>query len=60
MNNDRSHNGLLAEEREVPLFVFGDAFSQSDANPQQTDLCGTLCEVLQIPHDKPRCRALLA
>ena len=23
MNNDRSHNGLLAEEREVPLFVIG-------------------------------------
>ncbi|MNV94392.1 hypothetical protein D3C71_1891820 [compost metagenome] len=51
---------MLPEERQVPLFVFGDAFSQSDANPQQTDLCGTLCEVLQIPHDKPRCRALLA
>ena len=60
MNDDRSHGGVLPEERQVPLFVFGDAFSQSDANPQQTDLCGTLCEVLQIPHDKPRCRALLA
>jgi putative spermidine/putrescine transport system permease protein len=27
MNNDRSHNGLLPEERQVPLFVLGDAFS---------------------------------
>jgi hypothetical protein len=49
----------LPEERQVPLFVFGSAFSQNDANPQQTDLCGTLCEVLQVAHDKPRCRALL-
>jgi predicted AlkP superfamily pyrophosphatase or phosphodiesterase len=31
MNNDRSHNGLLPEEREVPLFVLGDAFSLDPA-----------------------------
>jgi predicted AlkP superfamily pyrophosphatase or phosphodiesterase len=60
MNNDRSHNGLLPEEREVPLFVLGDAFSfDSNAQPKQTDLCGTVCELLGVPHDKPVCRELL-
>ncbi|MCF5709804.1 alkaline phosphatase family protein [Pseudomonas syringae] len=60
MNNDRSHNGLLPEEREVPLFVLGEAFSlDPDARPRQTDLCGTLCELLGVPHDKPVCREIL-
>ena len=60
MNNDRSHNGLLTEEREVPLFVLGDAFSlDSLAQPRQTELCGTVCELLGVPHDKPACRELL-
>lgn len=61
MNNDRSHNGVLPEEREVPLFVFGDAFSLDPAaKPLQTELCGTVCELLGIPHDKPVCRELLS
>ncbi|PNG12300.1 alkaline phosphatase family protein [Stutzerimonas stutzeri] len=60
MNNDRSHNGLLPEEREVPLFVLGSAFSLDvAARPKQTELCGTLCELLGVPHDKPACRELL-
>jgi predicted AlkP superfamily pyrophosphatase or phosphodiesterase len=60
MNNDRSHNGLLPEEREVPLFVLGDAFSHNaQAQPKQTELCGTLCELLGVTHDKPLCRELL-
>ncbi|CAI8948142.1 MULTISPECIES: alkaline phosphatase family protein [Pseudomonas] len=60
MNNDRSHNGLLPEERQVPLFVLGDAFSlNSEAAPKQTDICGTVCELLGVPHDKPVCRELL-
>ena len=60
MNNDRSHNGLLAEEREVPLFVIGNAFSfDPDAAPAQLELCGTVCQLLGIPHDKPVCRELL-
>jgi predicted AlkP superfamily pyrophosphatase or phosphodiesterase len=60
MNNDRSHNGLLSEEREVPLFVVGSAFSlDASAQPRQTDLCGTVCELLGVPHDKPFCRELL-
>lgn len=60
MNNDRSHNGLLPEEREVPLFVLGSAFGlDAAARPKQTELCGTLCELLGVPHDKPACRELL-
>ena len=60
MNNDRSHNGLLPEEREVPLFVLGEAFSlDPDARPRQTELCGTICELLGVPHDKPVCREML-
>ncbi|MGC5701236.1 alkaline phosphatase family protein [Pseudomonas sp. NFXW11] len=60
MNNDRSHNGLLAEEREVPLFVFGAAFSlDPGAVPKQTELCGTVCQLLGVAHDKPFCRELL-
>ena len=44
----------------MPLFVFGDAFSRDDlAQPLQTDLCGTLCEILGAAHDKPVCRELL-
>lgn len=61
MNDDRSHGGILPEETTVPLFVFGHAFSlQPDLAPQQTDLCGTLCELLEVAHDKPVCRGLLA
>jgi predicted AlkP superfamily pyrophosphatase or phosphodiesterase len=60
MNNDRSHNGLLVEEREVPLFVLGSAFSLNRAaQPKQTELCGTICELLGVAHDKPVCRELL-
>ena len=61
MNADRSHNGLLPEEREVPLIVLGDAFSLDPAaRPQQTELCGTVCQLLGVAHDKPWCRELLA
>ncbi|WP_372866394.1 alkaline phosphatase family protein [Pseudomonas sp.] len=60
MNDDRSHNGLLVEEREVPLFVLGSAFSlDRDARPKQTELCGTICQLLGAAHDKPVCRELL-
>ncbi|HSC85388.1 MAG TPA: alkaline phosphatase family protein [Pseudomonas sp.] len=60
MNNDRSHNGLLPEEREVPLFVIGDAFSLNPAAlPRQTELCGTVCSLLGAAHDKPWCKELL-
>jgi len=59
MNNDRSHGGILDEERQVPMFVFGSAFSMADAEPLQTELCGTVCQLLNISHDKPHCADLL-
>ncbi|WP_027856706.1 alkaline phosphatase family protein [Marinobacterium jannaschii] len=59
MNDDKSHGGLLSEERDVPLWVIGDAFSLMEAEPLQTDICGTLCQLLGTPHDKPLCRELL-
>jgi hypothetical protein len=44
----------------VPLFVLGDAFSfDPDATPKQTELCGTICELLGVAHDKAVCRELL-
>ncbi len=60
MNVDRSHNGLLPEERQVPLFVIGDAFSlDANARPRQLELCGSICQLLGVPHDKPYCAELL-
>ncbi|WP_105901185.1 alkaline phosphatase family protein [Vibrio gangliei] len=66
MNNDLSHGGVLAEEREVPLFLLGSAFQQQADNPkndtifiQQTELCGTVCQVLGLQHNKPYCAGLL-
>lgn len=60
MNDDRSHGGTLAEEREVPLFVFGEGFSLGEATPRQVEICGTVCSLLGLAHDKPWCRELLA
>ncbi|MBP2169294.1 putative AlkP superfamily pyrophosphatase or phosphodiesterase [Erwinia toletana] len=60
MNDDRSHGGILPEETQVPLFVFGASFSlQAELMPLQTELCGTLCTLLGVEHDKPLCRGLL-
>ncbi|WP_414728316.1 alkaline phosphatase family protein [Zhongshania aliphaticivorans] len=55
MNGDKSHGGILPEERDIPLFVIGDGFShQPDAAPKQTELCGSICELLGIVnHNKP-------
>lgn len=61
MNDDRSHGGMLPEETTVPLFVFGEGFSRkAGLAPQQTELCGTLCSLLGVTHDKSVHRALLA
>jgi predicted AlkP superfamily pyrophosphatase or phosphodiesterase len=59
MNDDRSHGGSLPEERQVPLFVFGSAFSLLPAAPRQTELCGTICTLLDVEHDKSACMELL-
>ncbi len=49
MNTDKSHGGSLAEERDIPLYVIGDRFShQAGCAPKQTEICGVICELLEI------------
>ncbi|MGY0217482.1 alkaline phosphatase family protein [Endozoicomonadaceae bacterium StTr2] len=61
MNSDRSHGGILPEEREIPLFVIGSRFSHlQQCIPEQTEICGVACELLKIPnHGKPVTEGLL-
>lgn len=61
MNDDRTHGGTLAEEREVPLYVIGDCFSHDQqAIPRQLELCGTVCALLGLSdHHKPMTTQLL-
>ncbi|MUK29224.1 alkaline phosphatase family protein [Aliivibrio fischeri] len=62
MNNDLSHGGNLPEERDVPLFVIGERFThQASDNIQikQTDICGVLCQLLSLKHNKTYPQELL-
>ena len=61
MNADKSHGGTLSSERDIPLFVIGDHFShQADCSPMQTEICGSICELLGIQdHNKPVATNLL-
>jgi predicted AlkP superfamily pyrophosphatase or phosphodiesterase len=61
MNGDKSHGGILTEERDIPLFVIGNGFShQSNCVPKQTELCGSICELLGISgHSKPVAKKML-
>lgn len=61
MNADKSHGGTLSSERDIPLFVIGDHFShQADCRPMQTEICGSICELLGIQdHNKPVATNLL-
>ncbi|MFT7403478.1 alkaline phosphatase family protein [Zhongshania sp.] len=61
MNADKSHGGTLPEERDIPLFVIGEHFShQADCAPKQTEICGSICELLGITdHNKPVTKKLL-
>ncbi|MBL4692777.1 MAG: alkaline phosphatase family protein [Magnetovibrio sp.] len=61
MNEDKSHGGALSEEREVPLFVIGESFThQFGCEPRQTEICGTVCELLGLRnHEKPVAENLL-
>ena len=52
MNNDLTHGGALKEEREVPLFLIGDRFSHQASAIKQTDICGIICELLELQHQK--------
>ncbi|MDA0150220.1 alkaline phosphatase family protein [Vibrio sp. LaRot3] len=60
MNNDRSHGGTLEEERQVPLFVIGDHFSHQATSVRQTELCGAVCQLLGLTHNKPWPKELLS
>ncbi|BEV73531.1 MULTISPECIES: alkaline phosphatase family protein [unclassified Paludibacterium] len=61
MNNDHTHGGNLPEERDVPLFVLGRAFShRPDVSVTQTALCGIAADLLGLSHTKPHCPELLA
>ncbi|MDN0083308.1 alkaline phosphatase family protein [Crenobacter sp. SG2305] len=61
MNNDRTHGGLLPEERQVPLFLLGNRFSHRPEAPvRQTELCGIAADLLGLSHNKPRNPELLA
>ncbi|MGV2990232.1 alkaline phosphatase family protein [Vibrio sp. E150_011] len=53
MNDDLSHGGILPEEREVPLFVIGDAFTHASIDLKQTEICGMCCQLLGLQHSKP-------
>ncbi|SDG77235.1 Type I phosphodiesterase / nucleotide pyrophosphatase [Vibrio xiamenensis] len=58
MNDDKSHGGLLAEERQVPLYVAGKGFSHQSADIKQTEICGLICQLLGLEHHKlfnPQC-----
>lgn len=60
MNKDHSHGGTLPEERQVPLFVIGNRFSHNPrAEPRQVELCGTIAELLNVPHAKSWNKELL-
>lgn len=59
MNDDFSHGGILECETNVPFFVFGEAFSLKDTQILQTQICGTICEILGIKHDKNVCFEIL-
>jgi len=52
MNNDNSHGGILAKERDVPLFTIGNAFSSLPTEIAQTQICGLVCELLNLKHQK--------
>ncbi|MGY5537290.1 alkaline phosphatase family protein [Vibrio brasiliensis] len=60
MNDDRSHGGILPQERQVPLFLIGDKFTHQEGQIKQTELCGMVCQLLNLEHTKPYSQELLA
>ncbi|SMB79355.1 Uncharacterized proteins of the AP superfamily [Pasteurella testudinis DSM 23072] len=59
MNDDGNHCADSETEARVPFYVFGEAFSLADTALLQTEICGTICQILAVEHDKPFCAALL-
>ncbi len=61
MNNDKTHGGVLPEERQVPLFALGDRFRHDGAAaPLQTQICGIVADLLGLRHGKANNREILA
>lgn len=52
MNADKSHLGILPEEREVPLFLIGERFNQQVFDVSQLALCGIAADILGLSHNK--------
>lgn len=59
MDEGRSHGGLSQSETLVPLFVFGEAFSHAETTIEQDEICGTICEILKLKHEKKYNKNLL-
>ncbi|QQF51882.1 alkaline phosphatase family protein [Campylobacter fetus] len=59
MNNDGTHGGNLDIERDVAFFVFGDKFSFARVEVEQSGICGLVCEILGVNHDKSFAKELL-
>jgi len=61
MSADKLHNGNSPEEREVPVWLVGEAFrSDAPRAPEQVEWCGTICEVMGLKaHGKIFCREVL-
>ncbi|NOL48625.1 alkaline phosphatase family protein [Pelistega europaea] len=60
MDDDGNHCGDSDVETLVPFFVFGSGFSlDSQATIKQTEICGTVCQLLGVAHDKPFSSTLL-
>jgi len=61
MSADRLHNGNSRDEREVPVWLVGDAFRpDAPRAPEQVEWCGTICEVMELQvHGKTFCREVL-
>ncbi len=59
MNDDGNHCADSETEARVPFYVFGETFSLAETALSQTEICGTICQILGAPHDKPFCAELL-
>ena len=59
LTTDEIKQRLLKSEIEVPFYVFGDAFSFKECDVKQTEICGTICEILSVKHDKEVNKTLL-
>ncbi|QOW64444.1 alkaline phosphatase family protein [Campylobacter hepaticus] len=60
MGVGKSHGGLSEDEILVPFFTFGSIFScAQNIKIKQDEICGTICEILGLLHDKKYNQELL-